>query len=151
MTFLPFLSSIPIMTTASEIFDQVTRRGHRLTRARRAVIETLVARETPASVRDLHAAAGAVDLVTVYRALHWLVEMGIARQVDAGTGGDRFELASTEAHTHHLHCQGCGRMFTVAVCGIPEATLSGILRDHGFTVTTHRLTFYGLCQECTDA
>jgi len=139
------------VTTASEIFDQVTRRGHRLTRARRAVIETLVARETPASVRDLHAAAGEVDLVTVYRALHWLVGLGIARQVDAGTGGDRFELAGAEAHTHHLHCQGCGRMFTVAVCGIPEATLTGILRDHGFTVTTHRLTFYGLCQDCADA
>ena len=139
------------MATASEIFDQVTRRGHRLTRARRAVIETLVAAETPASVRDLHSAAGAVDLVTVYRALHWLVEMGIARQVDAGNGGDRFELAGAETHTHHLHCQGCGRMFTVPICGIPDTTLSGIHREHGFTVTTHRLTFYGLCRDCAHA
>ena len=136
--------------TASDIFDLLSRQGQRLTRARRAVIESLLAAGGPASVRDLHAAAGPVDLVTVYRALHWLVELGLARQVPGGPGGERFELAGEQAHTHHLLCDACGRMWTVPACGIPRSTFEAIRRDHGFTVTEHRLTFHGRCAECRE-
>jgi len=137
-----------VSPTASDIFDQLGRRGQRLTRARRAVIESLLASNGPASVRDLHLAAGPVDLVTVYRALHWLVELGLARQVPGGPGGERYELVDDAAHTHHLHCDGCGRMWTVPVCGIPRATFETIQREYGFTVTDHRLTFHGICADC---
>jgi Fur family ferric uptake transcriptional regulator len=136
--------------TASDIFDLLGRRGQRLTRARRAVIESLLAAGGPASVRDLHAAAASVDLVTVYRALHWLVELGLARQVPGGPAGELFELVGEEAHTHHLRCDLCGRMWTVPVCGIPRSTFDTIQRDYGFTVTDHRLTFHGTCQECRE-
>ena len=134
--------------TASEILELLARRGQRLTRARRAVVESLLAANAPASVRDIHAAAGAVDLVTVYRALHWLVELGLARQVPGGPGGELFELVGEEAHTHHLRCDSCGRIWTQSVCGIPRSTFDMIQRDHGFTVSDHRLTFHGTCQEC---
>jgi len=138
-----------VTLSASDVFDQIARLGHRLTRGRRVVIESLLAAGGPSSVRDLHAAAGAVDLVTVYRALHWLVELGLARQVGGGPSGERYELlAAGDEHTHHLHCDGCGRMFTVPVCGLPRAVFAAIEREYGFAVNHHRLTFHGRCAEC---
>jgi Fur family ferric uptake transcriptional regulator len=138
-----------VTLSASDVFDQIARMGHRLTRARRVVIEAMLAAEGPSSVRDLHAGAGPVDLVTVYRALHWLVELGLARQVPGGASGERFELvAAGREHTHHLHCDGCGRMFTVPVCGVPRSVFTAIHRDYGFAVNDHRLTFHGRCAEC---
>ncbi|HEX6749479.1 MAG TPA: Fur family transcriptional regulator [Longimicrobium sp.] len=135
------------MRSLNEILECIARRGHRLTRPRRAVIESLVAAEGPACVRELHAAAGAVDLVTVYRAMHWLVDLGLARQVDGGPGGERYELLDG-AHTHHLHCDACGRMFTVPVCGVPSSVFTILERRYGFVVADHRLVFHGSCVEC---
>ncbi|HEX8245723.1 MAG TPA: Fur family transcriptional regulator [Longimicrobium sp.] len=139
-----------MIPSASDVFDQVARRGHRLTRPRRAVIESLAAADGPACVRELHTAAGAVDLVTVYRALHWLVEMGLAREVPAGPGGERaerYELVDG-AHTHHLHCDACGKMFTVPVCGLSQAVFASVQREYGFAVQDHRITFHGRCAGC---
>ena len=135
------------MHTLTELLDCIARRGHRMTRPRRAVIESLVAAQGPASVRELHTAAGAVDLVTVYRALHWLVKLGLAREVDGGPGGERYELLDG-AHTHHLHCDACGRMFTVPVCGVASSVFAMVEREYGFVVNDHRLTFHGSCAEC---
>ena len=139
-----------MIPSASDVFDQVARRGHRLTRPRRAVIESLAAADGPACVRQLHAAARTVDLVTVYRALHWLVDLGLARDVPAGPGGvrgERYELVDG-AHTHHLHCDACGKMFTVPVCGLPADVFGRLQREYGFSVQEHRITFVGRCELC---
>ena len=134
----------------SEFYDHLGRNGQRLTRTRRAVIDALFAARGPASVRELHAASPGVDLVTVYRALHWLVELKLVREVVTATGGERYELVDG-AHTHHLHCSGCGRLFTVPVCGIPASLFDAILREYGFAVDDHRVTFHGRCCQCRGA
>jgi Fe2+ or Zn2+ uptake regulation protein len=138
----------PMTPCAANLFEQISRRGERLTRTRRAVVEALCAADGPACVRALHAAAGAVDLVTVYRALHWLVELGLAREVVTGNAGERYELVDGAHHVHHLHCEECGKMFTVPVCGIPRSVFGEIEANYRFAVDGHRLTFHGRCAEC---
>jgi Fur family ferric uptake transcriptional regulator len=137
--------------SASEVFARVVKSGHRLTRTRRAVIEALAAAKGPACVRELHAAAGPVDLVTVYRVLHWLVELGPAREVNTlGNGGERYELVD-DTHTHHLFCTRCKQMLTVPVCGIDPDVLDALKRTYDFVTEDHRITFHGICAECRDS
>ena len=133
----------------SEVLATLSARRQRITRARRAVVVGLCAAGRPVTVRELHAALTAVDLVTVYRALAWLVELGVAREVTAVRGAERFELVDGSAHAHHLHCDRCGRIATAPVCGVDCAAVHArILRDFGFEVADHTLTFHGRCAEC---
>ena len=133
-----------------DVLHALSERGERLTRTRRAVIEALAIAGGPVSVRALHQAVGArrVDLVTVYRTLHWLAELGVARAVPTGGAAELYELASPGDHTHHLVCDGCGAVLTVAACGVDPDVAGRIEAEHGFRVTHHRLTFHGRCRDC---
>jgi len=141
-----------VLPTPSEIFERLSKDGHRLTASRRAVVYALHTAAGAVTVRDLHARVGRdADLVTVYRTLGWLVELGIARQVAAAGGADRFELSGEGDHTHHLHCRVCGRVFTVPVCGLDLSVAGRIEHDHGFSVAGHAITFLGTCADCRHA
>ncbi|HEV7589093.1 MAG TPA: Fur family transcriptional regulator [Longimicrobium sp.] len=135
----------------ANVLATLAERSQRLTRARRAVVEALFAAGAPVTVRELHATLTAVDLVTVYRTLAWLVELGVAREVTAVRGAERFEPVEGNEHAHHLHCDRCGRVTTAPVCGVDGAVHARILRDYGFAVADHTLTFHGRCAECRGA
>jgi Fe2+ or Zn2+ uptake regulation protein len=133
----------------AEILDRLSSDGHRITSSRRAVIHALHAAGGAVTVRDLHVAVGPdADLVTVYRTLGWLAKLGVARQVAAGGGAERFELASAGEDAHHLHCRACGRVFTVPARGLDPNVFADIRREHGFTVRDHTVTFHGTCADC---
>ena len=135
-------------TSAPDVLCALSRRGERLTRPRRAVVEALFAAHGPVTVRELHEGLAEVDLVTVYRTLRWLVEHGVAREVTALRGAERFEPVDGTEHAHHLHCDRCGRVTKVEVCGLDGAVDARILREHGFAVEHHTLTFHGRCGDC---
>ncbi|HEU4559449.1 MAG TPA: Fur family transcriptional regulator [Longimicrobium sp.] len=139
--------------TPSDLFERLSRDGHRLTGSRRAVIHALHAAGGAVTVRDLHAAVGRdADLVTVYRTLAWLASLGVARQVATGGGAERFELAGMNGeHTHHLHCRTCGSVLTVPASGLDSGVYDQLRRDHGFSVHDHTLTFHGTCANCSAA
>lgn len=137
-------------SSLTELIQSLANRGERLTRTRRAVLESLAAAGGPVSVRALHQAVGPkrVDLVTVYRTLHWLAELGVARPVLTGGAAELFELADADEHTHHLLCDECGAVSTVRACGVDPGVAERIESEHGFHVSHHRLTFHGRCREC---
>lgn len=139
------------MADAAQVLRTAAQRGHRLTRPRRLVIEALAGAPEPLSARALHEAVGTgrIDLVTVYRTLDWLKEIGLARPVLTGEGVERVELVPPEGHTHHLVCDGCGAVRTVSVCGLDRTIADRIEREHGFQVDHHQLIFHGRCGECS--
>ena len=138
--------------TTTELLRLIARRGYRITRPRRRTIEALAAAEAPLNVRAIHEAVGpdTADLATVYRTLRWLVKLGLARTMTVGPGGERFELVSPGLHTHHLRCDRCGAVRTVAVCGLDRGIAARIARVYGFDVERHELTFHGRCAACAD-
>jgi Fur family transcriptional regulator, ferric uptake regulator len=135
-----------------QTLDRIARQGHRLTQPRRGVVRELARAECPVSARALHdaLAGGGTDLATVYRTLHWLVELGAARAVVTGEAAERFELVPPQRHSHHLRCDGCGSIRTVSVCGLDRAVLDRIEAEYGFCVDHHRLTFHGRCAACRE-
>jgi Fur family ferric uptake transcriptional regulator len=128
--------------------------GYKLTPQRRAVVsEIAMCHEhlTPAALYErVHRKHKKIGLVTVYRTLEVLTELGLICQVH-GEGVQRsYLLRRPSGHHHHLVCSGCGKVVDFAQCNITrlEQKLS---RETGFAIDSHLLEFLGRCRECRRA
>lgn len=134
------------------ILSEITGRGFRLTRVRRAVIEILLKRGLPLSAADIIAALrsreAATNKTTVYRELAFLEERGIIKEIRfLHERVKRYELAGGEHH-HHLICVKCRKVEDIVLEGDLEEEERRILESTGFRVLNHSLEFVGLCQGC---
>ncbi|HZY66037.1 MAG: transcriptional repressor [Actinomycetota bacterium] len=116
-------------------------RGYKATPQRVAVLEALRA-EQHQSLADLRRRCPRIGMVTVYRTLDLLTDLGLVRRLDLGDG-PRYELA--EDHHHHMICESCGDISEFDQCPIDPARLPG---DGAFEVNSHSVEVYGLCAAC---
>jgi Fur family ferric uptake transcriptional regulator len=133
----------------------IASKGLRLTGSRRAVIDALVDHAGPMSVAEIRARLRGrpVNLVSIYRAVNLLCELGLLRVADASRGTQRFELAERfTGHHHHLVCQECGSVEDLDGCLLGEAVLDAarrrVRRARSFRLTGHDLRLLGLCRRC---
>ena len=84
---------------------------------------------------------------TVYRALQWMVDAGIARKVDFGDGRFRFEHAYRHPRHFHLLCKLCNRSSEFLSSDI-EVLLEEIAVARGFQARQSVLQIYGTCEDC---
>ena len=125
--------------------------GYRLTQPRRAVIRALAEADDwlrPEEVLKLGRRYWRpLGLVTVYRTVSLLAELGYLRRVhleDHCVGYVRSDLA----HGHHLLCRTCHQ--AVEFPGTEDLTplVERISQDTGFRVEHHLLELVGLCPSC---
>lgn len=116
--------------------------GFKATPQRVAVLGALAA-EQHQSMGDLRRRCPEVGIVTVYRTLDLLSELGVVRRLDLGDG-PRYELA--ENHHHHLVCESCGYVSEFDECPLDPARL--ISTSPGFEVRSHSVEVYGKCAAC---
>jgi Fur family ferric uptake transcriptional regulator len=133
----------------------LARRGYRLTGPRRAVLEVLATGREPRTVAQIHHGLGGerANLVSVYRTVKLLSEIGLVRATDATGGQRRYELAEPfTAHHHHLICRRCGHIADLEGCLLEAGVLTRLGRQvrqtHRFRVTDHELRFFGVCVRC---
>lgn len=124
--------------------------GYRLTPARRAVVHVMASTPraiTPFEVyeraRGSHRALG---LVSVYRALEKLEELGLIQRVHQPEGCQAF-IPASEGHQHLLICRQCGRTAFFEGDDL-RPLIRSISRRSGFTIGEHWLQLFGLCKEC---
>jgi Fur family ferric uptake transcriptional regulator len=135
----------------------LARRGYRITAPRRAVLDALATSQEPRTVTQLHRALGGgrVNLVSVYRTVKLLCDIGLVRATDAAQGQRRFELAEPfTAHHHHLICRRCGQIEDLDGCLLEPDVLNRLGRrvrqSRRFRVTDHELRFFGVCRRCDE-
>lgn len=126
--------------------------GRRLTRTRRAVLSVLERTRYPLSATELfqrlQKSRIPIDLVTVYRTLAVLRELGLISQLELHQEGQfRYELREGREHHHHIRCQGCGKIVDLLLCPL-QALTSLIEKETRFVVSEHSLEFSGLCPKC---
>jgi Fe2+ or Zn2+ uptake regulation protein len=137
------------------LFARLAAHGYRATQPRRAVVEAFARRSRYTTAQDLFDAmtadrrasgSPAVGLATVYRTLDVLQEVGAASAQAQAHGETAFLYCPVEHH-HHAVCTECGQVDDVPCASIArfEAALSRELR---FTLTQHRLEFFGVCRSC---
>jgi Fur family ferric uptake transcriptional regulator len=105
-----------------------------------AVLEAIRA-EQHQSLEGIRSRCPGVGMVTVYRTLDLLSELGLVRRLDLGDG-PRYELA--EDHHHHLICETCGDISEFEECPVDRDVLAAM----DFEVGSHSLEVYGLCGTC---
>jgi Fur family ferric uptake transcriptional regulator len=114
--------------------------GYKVTPQRLAVLGALAA-EQHQSLGEIRARCPEVGLVTIYRTLDLLSEIGAVRRLDLGDG-PRYELA--EDHHHHLICESCGGVSEFERCPLELRRLRGV----DFEISSHTLEIYGRCADC---
>ncbi len=127
----------------SRVEEKMRRCGHKATPQRMSVVGALCA-EQHQSLDEIRARCPEVGLVTVYRTLDLLSELGLVRRMDLGDDRPRYEIA--ERHHHHLICESCGHISEFEDCPLDQRVLSD--NSPGFQVTAHSLEVYGQCAEC---
>ena len=121
---------------------RIRGRGYKATPQRMAVLRALVA-EQHQRLEEIRARCPDIGLVTLYRTLGLLDELGIVRRLDLGDG-TRYELA--EDHHHHMICESCGDISEFEECPLDPERVS--LGSSEFEVRSHSIEVYGQCAEC---
>ncbi len=137
--------------TEKRITSILRQRGYKLTPQRRAVLDVIAHSQghlTPAALYDrVHQQYPGIGLVTIYRALGLLAQLGLICEVHAGGNCRSYLLRRPSEHHHHLICSGCGTVVDFADCDLAQVT-ERISRKTGFEVDSHLVEFVGRCQDC---
>jgi len=141
---MPFSALVP------DWLGQLQASGYRLTGPRRAIVEIILNSPkilSPIEIFDLgrkeHPGLG---LVTVYRTIDKLEELGLIQRVHQPDGCHRVTPAG-QGHQHILLCVTCGQ--AVFFSGDDLAPLTGKLSiQSGFKIMDHWLQLFGVCSKC---
>ncbi|MBL8518475.1 MAG: transcriptional repressor [Betaproteobacteria bacterium] len=147
--------SLPSIAARKATADGLIRdAGARLTSPRSAVLTLLLAADhalTHQEITDTLSVDLAVDRVTVYRVLEWLVEQGLAHRIAGEDRVWRFSVSRGKGagarhdHRHaHFACTQCGQTFCL---GDMPADVKMKL-PAGFRTETVELTLRGVCSHC---
>ena len=90
-----------------------------------------------------------IGLATVYRVLTQFEQAGILSRSQLDGGKAIFELNDGDHHDH-LICTHCGKVVEFTDVDI-EKRQHKIAKDNGFTLDSHAMVLYGVCQTCTTA
>ncbi len=135
------------------VVTEISARGLRPTRQRRAVVEAVATADACLSPLDVFRAARAgcpdLGLTTVYRTLELLHEIGVLRRVH-GPDGCEGLVPATAAHGHSVVCSACGRVTEFTACDM-SAVAEAARRQTGYDITGHFLQLSGLCAGCAAA
>ncbi|NCN42661.1 transcriptional repressor [bacterium] len=105
----------------------------------------------PFSAEDLHLKVKdkGIDLVTVYRSLSTFTELGLLTTVNFQDGTLRYEYSCTseQGHHHHIICQKCKKVDPVDFCLVQDQ--EELIAQMGYSNITHKLEFFGLCDQCS--
>lgn len=139
----------PAVDYAAAALALLVDRGARATRARVAVLATLLAASEALSHHDVESRLPRgidVDRVTLYRVLEWLTDQGLAHKLAGDDRVWRFSSLGHNAASGHAHfqCSGCGRM----LC-LDEARVPAIRLPSGFRRRDVEVTVKGTCDACT--
>lgn len=138
------------MRSEENVVRQLSQAGYRVTQPRRAVIRALLKDDGYSSPAQVHERAqsycSTVGLVTVYRTLELLAEMGFARRIHTDDGCHGY-TACNHGHHHHLICRRCGATVEFEGCDL-SSFLARVSQTTGYQIEGHLLELVGLCSGC---
>lgn len=139
--------------TTGKLQQAIRKRGIRLTRQRRVILEVMDAAEQHLDVDQISERARKIDpdihLVTVYRTVDLLKKEGLIDELDLlHLRGDRHYYESHGPRDHiHVACLRCGKVREFE-SRLYEQLKEQIARDFKMKVTVSRTEVGGYCAEC---
>ena len=139
--------------TTGRLQQSLRRRGIRLTRQRRVILQVMDDAEQHLDVDQILERAQKMDsgvhLVTVYRTIDLLKRQGLIDELDLlHLRGDRHYYETHGPRDHiHVACLRCGKVREFE-SRLYEQLKQQIARDFGMQVTVARTEVGGICNEC---
>ena len=125
--------------------------GGRRSSKRELIVNTFLGQSGHLSADDLvdvlRAQHQRISRATVYRALQWMVEAGIARKVDFGDGRFRYEHSYRHPRHFHLICESCSRSYEFLSSDI-ESLIEEIAGARAFDAHRSVVQIHGVCEAC---
>jgi Fur family ferric uptake transcriptional regulator len=135
------------------IESALRHRGYKITPQRRTIIDEIINSHehlTPAAIyARVKCEHPGVGLVTIYRTLEILAELGLICETHAGHSCRSYLMRESSAHHHHLICSDCGKVVDFADCGLGELE-NKLMEKSGFKINSHLLEFLGQCWQCSE-
>lgn len=136
--------------------ERLKATGHRITSPRLIVIRVLGRATRALSAAEIHREIVGlnfrVDMVSVYRVLNTLAEIGLVHHV--GLVDAYRACSSTDFHDEnqeHLVCANCGSVTEIPIgADVLQATIVQ-LREVNFTPSLIKLEIRGICSTCETA
>ena len=131
---------------------QLKEKGFKLTGPRMQVVDFLEKAEiayTPYEIRDFLAKEGVkADVVTIYRVLEVLEEIGLVHKVNSIGRFSKCNIEDDKHLCHHyLVCEKCNRVLEFEGEDL-EGLEDKIAKKTGFKISSHYLEFRGICSKC---
>ncbi len=140
----------------SAALEQLRTFGMRITVPRLQVIRTLAHSRRALSAYQIHeaisASGGKIDVVSVYRILDALLEVGLAHRIGVVDGFYACRSQAGAMHdSEHLVCKECGCIIELAMPSEAQCAVSARSRTAGFEVSEIRTEILGTCAHCRPA
>jgi Fur family ferric uptake transcriptional regulator len=134
----------------------MTRRIIRNTKQRNLLLECFKNnKDRHLTVEELYEMAKSIDsnigIATVYRNVKLLEEQGVINKIELPDFLLAYEMCAfnSEHSHHHLICRKCGNIVDFEE-DLLETIEKKIKDTKNFTITDHRVIFYGYCKACAD-
>ncbi len=131
--------------------DYIAENGLKNTPQRRLIVEVFFKSGKHLSTEELYNVVckkdGSIGQATVYRTLKLLCDAGLAKELHFGESTARYEPIEDDSHHDHLICTACGKTQEVMDSTI-ERLQNELAEKNGFTLTSHRMVLYGMCEGC---
>jgi len=145
------LNSETAKRTLAETEALCRAKGARLTPIRRRVFEVLLGMAKPLGAYDLVDALASqgrrMAPITVYRALDFLIEQGLAHRLASRNA--YIASSSSQGTTAFLICEGCGEASEITSPDVSE-TVRRVLTEQGYQPLARALEITGRCLHCQD-
>ena len=132
-----------------DVQERLKSKGYRLTPQRQAVLDFLRSVTSHPNAEEIYHAVKkkipSISFGTVYRTLNILKEAGLIQELAYGKAFSHYD-GNPKEH-YHIICSKCGRIddIDLPVLGDLKRRAASIT---DFSVTSHRLEFYGICPDC---
>ncbi len=137
--------------TANKIASVLRKQGYKLTPQRRAILTAMALSNehlTPSALfTRVNKLQSSIGLVTIYRTLDILVDLGLVCRVHTGNNSLSYIMRRPSEHHHHLICSKCGSVVDFIDCDLTALEKSLTART-GFKIENHLLEFSGCCRDC---
>jgi Fe2+ or Zn2+ uptake regulation protein len=128
--------------------------GHRITSTRLLVVRALGAADRPLTPQGIHSAVakkgGRMDVVSVYRILTLLGELGLVHHIGVVDGFVACTFGGEHGEeTQHVVCSSCGHVWELPLAeGVYEAT-KALLKRKGIKTVNIKIEITATCDSCS--
>jgi len=140
--------------TEKRIEQELHKHGYKVTPQRRAIIGVIMNSHehlTPAALHErVIREDPSVGLVTIYRTIEILAELGFICEMHAGGSCRSYLMRRPSEHHHHLICSDCGRVIDFIDCDLDKLE-HRLAQENKFIISSHLLEFLGQCRECRNS